>query len=206
MELSEHSPYPPAMLIGLAAGLEPKYDVAARYGVDSRQLDKLMTQKGFLAALDKAKEVVGANGVDEEVVAFSLLQEITSRITKDLYLQYHKLHTTPDTQVKIANTLFARENQLRQRVHPNKTAATAQGSGFTININLPAMPNTPAQTVTIRGALPADDTDDTDDTDDPLDGEYEDTTLTDPDDPRRDAETTDGPSFADLDVPAYALG
>lgn len=138
MKLSAESPYPPAMLIGLVAGMEPKYDVAARYGVSSAQLDTLMDQPAFKAALAKAKELVDLNGVDEEMMAFSVLQGLTSRVVRDLYTTYMNRDTPTDTKVRIANALFARENQLRQRVHPAKQVQGGDGAGFTININLPA--------------------------------------------------------------------
>lgn len=137
-ELSlEETPYPPALLIGLAAGMEPRYDVAARYNISSVQLDTMMAQKGFRAALDKATEMIAANGLDTEVVAHTILQELTAKITRDLYDKYTQGSTPLDIKVKIANVLYARETQLRQRIQPDKKDEKDTGPGFSININFP---------------------------------------------------------------------
>lgn len=138
----ETSAYPPALLIGLAAGMESPYDVAARYNISSRELDKLMQQTGFRAALDKATEMIAENGLDTEVVAHTVLLELTSKITKDLYDKYTQSATPLDLKVKIANVLYTREAQLRQRVQPVRKDTENAGGGFSININFPDGGNT----------------------------------------------------------------
>lgn len=140
-------PYPPAMLIGLAAGLEAPYDVAARYGYTRSKYDEIERTPAFRSALSKVQEVVAAHGVDAETVEHTVLQEMTARVTRQLFAKFTDPKTPLDMQVKLANTLYTREGALKQRLQPK--AASAAGVGFSITI---ALPN--EQSVTITADLP----------------------------------------------------
>lgn len=127
--------YPPEMLVSLAAEREDPYTIAAVYGYPASEFDKIRNTPTFKVALEKAKESLQATGLSADVAGYSMLQEFSMRIAEDLFVQYHSPLTPIDSKVKIASTLFSRENQLRERVMPKDKQV--QGNGVQIVINIP---------------------------------------------------------------------
>lgn len=132
-------PFPPDMLLAIAAGHDTDFNIAAAYGIPASEFSVIRETASFKAALAKAQEVVDANGEDAEVVEHALLQTMAGEITKSLYEVYHQGVTPTDMKIRIASVLYNREDQMRNRLRPKAQGpAHAAGEGFKIIINIPS--------------------------------------------------------------------
>lgn len=136
--------FPPEMLLAIAAG-EPDFDVAARFGYPASEFTTLRELPSYKAALQKAQEVVDVHGEDAEVVEHAILLTMAGGISRDLYEVYHRGNTPLDMKVRIANSLYQREGQLRDRLRPKAAQPASSGPGFTINITIPSVGERPAE-------------------------------------------------------------
>lgn len=138
----ENLPYPPQMLVGIVAKLEPEFDVAARFGYPSDKYKKLRETAAFKNALAKVQASMADSGLDAESVEHAMLQEMTAVITKELFADFKmRGGLKPDERIRMGNALYNRENQLSQRLTP-KNKNTGDSDKFSITIITGGTPTT----------------------------------------------------------------
>ena len=135
------TPFPPQMLVGIAAGLEPAEEVAARFGYSSEEYRALSKTRAFQQALAKVAAAMDASGLSPEMVELSLLQEMTAKVTRRVFSLLMSPAMEPADLARLANLLYTRENSLAERVRKmvdgDRDESVSSGPGFVINISLP---------------------------------------------------------------------
>lgn len=118
---------PPELVLEVALGVEDEYDVAERFGYSKEQYDVLATLKPFQIAVKKTRSDLDKNGdmfrAKARIMAEKVMDSGFARAIDD---------STPLKEV----TEFLKTLSSLADLAP-KTAVTAQGSAFSINIVLP---------------------------------------------------------------------
>lgn len=142
----ENFEIPPQMVDAIAAGLEEPAEIAARYGFSGSQWTKLAQWKPFLDAVSARKAEFERDGY-----TFRLKRAMQADVLSDRYYQYLLSNDVTLPQLNEGVKLFAKLGDLE----PKPAVQTAQGSGFSITINLGDIKReTPAATVVDVKATP----------------------------------------------------
>ena len=123
----ENFEIPPQMVDAIAAGLEEPAEIAARYGFDAPQWTKLAQWKPFLDAVSSRKAEFERDGY-----TFRLKRAMQADVLSDRYYQFLLSNDVTLPQLNEGVKLFAKLGDLE----PKQAVQAAQGSGFSITINL----------------------------------------------------------------------
>ncbi len=134
----ETMPFPPPMLIGIAAGLEPAEEVAARFGYAPDEYRALAKTRAFQQALAKVAQNMDATGLSPDLIELSLLQEMSAKVTKKVFSMLTSDSLEPGDVSKLAALLYRREEALSERMRKQTQGeADTASEQFVINISLP---------------------------------------------------------------------
>lgn len=118
----------PKFILECATGLEELEEIAPRWGYSDEDIKFLSTFKPFLVEVDKVKSELYKSGKTFRLKAGVMADQILEKVFEDALHEDVGLNTRIDV-LKVLSRLGDLE--------PKQTAnAAAQGSGFSININL----------------------------------------------------------------------
>ncbi len=123
----------PQMIYDLATGLEEPDEVAKRYGFEGDEWEQIAQRPEVVRAVKQQMAELEKNGTTFKNKA----RLLTNSMLKNLYVAAMR----DDVPVKDKAQALLAVTKLAGLDAPAQ--ATAQGAGFSITINLPAMPQTP---------------------------------------------------------------
>ncbi len=118
----------PKFILECATGLEELEDIAPRWGYSDEDIKFLSTFKPFLVEVDKVKSELYKSGKTFRLKAGVMADNILEKVFEDA------LHDDVgiNTRIEVLKVL----SKLGDLEPKQNNAAAAQGSGFSININL----------------------------------------------------------------------
>jgi len=127
------------MLVAIAAGLEPPVDIAVNHGYTPESYAAVAKTRAFQQALAAVARKMESEGITPDILELATLQEMTTRVTRQLFTSLTSEELEPKERVQIANLLFNREDTLTKRTQQRDSEHVSGGEdAFVINITLPS--------------------------------------------------------------------
>lgn len=127
---------PPEMVTELALGIEPPVDVAARYGLNPTEFATLALKPWFIKALQARKDQLEAEGWSFKAKMAHYAEDMAFEV-------WAAAKMSDSASIKLdAAKFFAKMADLEPKT---TTHVEAAGSGFSITINIPALPQQTVQ-------------------------------------------------------------
>lgn len=114
------------MILQIALGMEEDSDIAARYGIEGEEWEKLKAYRPFQLAIEKQKAELEASGLTFRVKAKAL--------TEDVFEEAYKIARGNEATL-MQKLEFIKLGAKLADMEPKNTAQVAQGPGFSISIN-----------------------------------------------------------------------
>lgn len=114
------------LIMNIAIGMEEPEVLAARYGIEGEEWERLKEYKPFWMAVDKQKAELEASGLTFKIKAKSL--------TEDVFEEAYKIAKGQDTTL-LQKLEFIKLGAKLADMEPKSSAQVASGPGFSISIN-----------------------------------------------------------------------
>jgi hypothetical protein len=118
----------PEMVLDLALGMDPPYDIAARYGLSRSEFDKLQAQEWFGRAVAQKRLEVSENG--------QMFSQKAAMMAEELFQQLFKAAITGNLAHPIVMDLTKQLTEIGQLKPRAAVGVSAGGPAFQINIQV----------------------------------------------------------------------